>query len=137
MTRTSSRLPLTITTPEDSQTIPGALQAGAVLITTEESPLPAYWLMTRSLPPPPSSRFRATTAEPAQQTTHGTSCVCCIPRSEISTQLLRLFHERARGECAFFRHIVLAVPAEMTAPVVAAFRADTITESLFELRVRE
>ncbi|NHO32126.1 hypothetical protein [Acetobacter fallax] len=68
---------------------------------------------------------------------HGRSCPCCVWREPLTSQLLALFQARARGECAFFRRVAVAVFSDGMARVSALLEADAITGGLFNIQAAE
>jgi hypothetical protein len=67
-----------------------------------------------------------------RQGRHEAACVCCAPRVALAEALHRLFLRRARGEVAFFRRVVVSLPAAeigaaLADPLIAPrFRADGV-----------
>lgn len=58
---------------------------------------------------------------------HDAACVCCSPRVALAEALHRLFLRRARGEVAFFRRVVVSLPAAE----IGAALADPLVSSRF------
>ncbi|NHN84454.1 hypothetical protein GOB93_07320 [Acetobacter musti] len=144
-------IPLTVATPEQLAVWQTEAKRDALLLDmtsarSEFGPKDGGWLETQhesaGLP-----GFRALSAEdaksdragtgmrPAPGTAfHGQSCPCCAARNPLTLRLLSLFQARARGQCAFFRHIVLAVPANRVTAVSRALAADPTICSLFDIQ---
>lgn len=63
---------------------------------------------------------------------HGAGCACCVARTPAAQALGRLFTQRARGEVAFFRRVLVEGQA-LEAAVRAALQADPVAAARFRL----
>ena len=61
---------------------------------------------------------------------HDAGCACCVARTPAAQALARLFMQRARGEVAFFRRVVVEGQAEEAA-VRAALQSDPVAAARF------
>ena len=62
---------------------------------------------------------------------HAMGCNCCVWRSSAAQAMTALFHARARGEVAFFRRLVVALPEAGVAEVRAALVEDRFVVARF------
>ena len=62
---------------------------------------------------------------------HAPSCACCIARTPSATALGALFQQRARGEVAFFRRVLVVTDAAGQDAVVRALEADPVASARF------
>ena len=63
---------------------------------------------------------------------HGAGCTCCVARTPAAQALSRLFMQRARGEVAFFRRVLVEGQA-LEAAVRAALQSDPGAVARFRL----
>ena len=63
---------------------------------------------------------------------HGAECACCVARSPAAQALSHLFLQRARGEVAFFRRVVVE-EQDLEAAVRAALQSDSVAGARFRL----
>ena len=63
---------------------------------------------------------------------HGAGCACCVARTPAAQALSRLFTQRARGEVAFFRR-VLVEGQGLEAAVRTALQSDPVAAARFRL----
>ena len=63
---------------------------------------------------------------------HGAGCACCVARTPAAQALNRLFMQRARGEVAFFRRVVVEGQA-LEAAVRTALQSDPVAAARFRL----
>lgn len=63
---------------------------------------------------------------------HDAGCACCVTRTPAAQALGRLFMQRARGEVAFFRRVLVEGNAAEAA-VRAALRSDPVAAARFRL----
>ena len=63
---------------------------------------------------------------------HDAGCACCAGRSPAAQALGRLFMQRARGEVAFFRRVLIEGHAAEAA-VRAALQSDPVAAARFRL----
>lgn len=66
-------------------------------------------------------------------TGHDAGCACCTARSPAAQALGRLFTQRARGEVAFFRRVLIDGDAAAEASVRAALQSDPVVAARFRL----
>lgn len=64
---------------------------------------------------------------------HEAGCACCAARTPAAQALGRLFMQRARGEVAFFRRVLIDSDAGTEAAVRAALRSDPVVAARFRL----
>ena len=64
---------------------------------------------------------------------HGPGCTCCAARTPAAQALGHLFMQRARGEVAFFRRVLIDGDAAVEASVRAALRSDPVVAARFRL----
>ena len=64
-------------------------------------------------------------------TGHPAGCACCTPRSAAADALSRLFLQRARGEVAFFRRVLVVTDEAGKAAVRTALRSDPVVCARF------
>lgn len=64
---------------------------------------------------------------------HDAGCTCCVARSPAAQALGRLFTQRARGEVAFFRRVLIDSDAAAEASVRTALRSDPVVAARFRL----
>jgi hypothetical protein len=62
---------------------------------------------------------------------HAAGCACCRPRPALARALARLFLARARGEVAFFRRVLVAIPPGGEAELAAAIAGDPVSAARF------
>lgn len=70
--------------------------------------------------------------KPKQASGHNVNCACCMGRTPAAQALSRLFIQRARGEVAFSRRVLVDAPAA-EASVRAALQSDPMTAARFRL----
>jgi len=63
---------------------------------------------------------------------HDAGCACCVARTPAAQALGRLFMQRARGEVAFFRRVLVDGHAAEAA-VRAALQSDPVAAARFRL----
>ena len=63
---------------------------------------------------------------------HGAGCACCVARTPAAQALGRLFMQRARGEVAFFRRVLVEGQA-CEAAVRAALQSDPVAAARFRI----
>ena len=63
---------------------------------------------------------------------HDAGCACCVARTPAAQALSRLFMQRARGEVAFFRRVLVEGQA-LEAAVRAALHSDPVVAARFRL----
>lgn len=64
---------------------------------------------------------------------HEAGCACCAARSPAAQALGQLFTQRARGEVAFFRRVLIDGDAAVQAGVRAALQSDAVVAARFRL----
>ena len=64
---------------------------------------------------------------------HPAGCLCCTPRSAAAESLGRLFVQRARGEVAFFRRVLVVMDTAGEAAVRTALQSDPVVSARFRL----
>ena len=64
---------------------------------------------------------------------HVAGCACCVPRGGAGRALARLFEQRARGEVAFFRRVLIVASAQGREAVTQALREDPVASGRFRL----
>ncbi len=64
---------------------------------------------------------------------HLAGCACCTSRTAAADALGRLFLQRARGEVAFFRRVLVEADEMGKAAVRTAFQADPVVSARFRL----
>lgn len=65
---------------------------------------------------------------------HAIGCACCAGRSPAAQALDRLFQQRARGQCAWFDHVLALAPSPAGAAMLAAALAeDVLTRARFRV----
>ena len=64
---------------------------------------------------------------------HPIGCACCTPRSASADALSRLFLQRARGEVAFFRRVLVDADEVGQAAVRIALQSDPVVSARFRL----
>ena len=62
---------------------------------------------------------------------HPAGCACCTSRTAAAEALDRLFQQRARGEVAFFRRVVVDTDVLGEEAVQAALRSDPVVSARF------
>lgn len=66
-------------------------------------------------------------------TGHVPACACCVQRTPAAEVLGRLFQQRARGEVAFFRRVVVKSDAGGEDAIRAALASDPVVSARFRL----
>ncbi len=64
---------------------------------------------------------------------HDAGCTCCATRTPAAQALGHLFMQRARGEVAFFRRVLIDGDAAAEASVRAALQSDPVVAARFRL----
>lgn len=64
---------------------------------------------------------------------HDPGCACCVARTPAAQALGHLFMQRARGEVAFFRRVLIDGDAAAEASVRAALQSDPVVAARFRL----
>ncbi len=70
--------------------------------------------------------------DPAGAPGHDVGCACCTARTPAAQALGRLFTQRARGEVAFFRRVLVEGRA-LEAAVRTALQSDAVAAARFRL----
>ncbi len=64
---------------------------------------------------------------------HDAGCRCCVGRTPAAETLRRLFMQRARGEVAFFRRVLVIGDSAAEVAVRAALQSDPVAAARFRL----
>lgn len=64
---------------------------------------------------------------------HSAGCACCAPRAPAAEALSRLFTQRARGEVAFFRRVLVVADEADASAVRTALASDPVASARFRL----
>ncbi|MFT8805337.1 MAG: hypothetical protein ABF876_10950 [Acetobacter aceti] len=133
-------IPLTVTTPEASGLWTEKCRRTAFLLDmTGEALSEEGWMQVERPAPenrvfsgrsPKNISFMRNAAEAGQSLRHDSACACCVGRPALVSRLLSLVQERARGQCAFFRHIALVVSADQQGTVTEGLKASSLLENL-------
>ncbi len=67
---------------------------------------------------------------------HPAGCACCTSRAAAAEALGRLFLQRARGEVAFFRRVIIDTDDTGVAAVKAALQSDPVVSARFRYAER-
>ena len=64
---------------------------------------------------------------------HFAGCACCAPRAPAAEALGRLFTQRARGEVAFFRRVLVVADEAEAGAIRTALETDPVASARFRL----
>lgn len=123
--RIDARIPVRLLAAAEAAARPPAADPLTVLVLADPDAAAAGpgWAAVRRIDP-------GTRAGPAP---HAAGCACCAGRSGLAVLLTALFVQRARGELALFRRVLLVADGGPAGPLDALFRDDPMVAGRYRL----
>lgn len=122
--RIDARIPVRLLAAADAAARPPVADPLTALVLADpDAAAGPGWAAVRRIDP-------GTGAGPAP---HAAGCACCAGRSGLALLLTALFMERARGELALFRRVLLVAEGGPAGPLDALFRDDPMVAGRYRL----